>query len=196
MSRQEGLTPARFFALWLAIGLRSFGGGPATLYLVRQQFVATTGWITPEEFTRMWALCQISPGINLFALTILIGRRLLGWQGVLSGLAGLVLPSALITVLLTAGYRHFRHSPLLHAALQGVVPATVGVGLVTCWFMLVPPLNTSIRDGKMATALAVAILVFAGASLFTGVLPVFGILAISGLAGAAHQLVTRRRATP
>lgn len=196
MTAGRPLTPGRFFATWLSIGLRSFGGGPATLYLIRREFVGVPGGIPPSEFTRMWAICQISPGINLFALTILVGRQLLGWRGVLSGLAGLVLPSTMITVLLTAGYRHFQHSPMLDAALRGVVPATVGVGLVTCWYMLVPPLNTSIRDGKMATALAVVILVFAGACLFTGILPVFGILAISGTVGAAHQLLGGRRAKP
>jgi len=37
--------------------------------------VEERGWVEEEEFARFWALCQIAPGINLIALTILIGEK-------------------------------------------------------------------------------------------------------------------------
>ena len=84
-------------------GLQSFGGGNATFALIRQTFVERQRWIEAEEFNRLFALVQIAPGINLLALTILIGKRLLGGRGILLSLFGLLLPSVGMTTLLTAG---------------------------------------------------------------------------------------------
>ena len=85
--------------VWSGIGLQSFGGGASTLYLIHEA-CRRRGWLSEEEFTRAWALVQISPGINLIKLTLLIGYKLRGWPGLLVALAGLLLPSAVVTVLI------------------------------------------------------------------------------------------------
>lgn len=72
----------------------------------------------------------MAPGINLIALTILIGRKLRGASGVLLSLTGMLLPSAGITCLLTAAFLSVQHMPAVQAMLRGVVPATAGIMLV------------------------------------------------------------------
>src|SRR5438105_7826591 len=94
-------SPRLFLRVWLGLGLQSFGGGAATLTLIRRAAVEQYGWLSEAEFTRAWALVQIAPGINLLALTILIGRRTLGAKGIALALLGLLLPSVTVTVLLT-----------------------------------------------------------------------------------------------
>jgi len=125
--------------VWSGIGLQSFGGGASTLYLIHEA-CRRRGWLSEEEFTRAWALVQISPGINLIKLTLLIGYKLRGWPGLLVALAGLLLPSAVVTVLMTAGLAAVREQPVVAAAMRGVVPATIGLsialGLQMAWPLL------------------------------------------------------------
>src|SRR5258708_841508 len=115
--------------IWLNIGLQSFGGGAATLYLIRREAVERRGWLSDQEYARYWGICQIAPGINILGLVILIGWQLSGAVGAALALAGLLLPSAAITILLTAMYSRIEQGPLAQAALHGVVPPTGGLGL-------------------------------------------------------------------
>ena len=117
-------TPTRpglweLFRIWLTLGLQSFGGGSSTFFLVHQACI-NRGWLSEEEFVRTWALSQISPGINLVKLTILVGQRLRGWPGIVSAVAGLLLPSAGVTVLMTAGFDLIREQPIVKAAMRGI----------------------------------------------------------------------------
>jgi chromate transporter len=132
---------------WLAIGTQSFGGGSSTLFLIHQLCIHR-GWLEEEEFVRIWALVQIAPGINLLKLTILIGHRLRGWPGLLIACAGLLLPSAMVTVLMTAGFSAIRNQPIVQAAMRGILPATIGLGLAMSLQMLRPLLNQGWREGS------------------------------------------------
>lgn len=117
----------RLFGIWAGIGMQSFGGGASTTLLIQRTFIERRRWLTMEEFTRLWSLCLLTPGINLIAVTALIGRRFGGARGMVASLAGLLLPSATITCLLAALFVRVEHSTAAHAALRGVVPATAGV---------------------------------------------------------------------
>ena len=142
-------TAGRLLREWLLIGLQSFGGGNATFALIRQTFVDRERWIGAEEFNRLFALVQIAPGINLLALTILIGKRLLGWRGILLSLFGLLLPSVAVTTLLTAGYARVQHTAIAQNAMHGFLPATVGLGCVTSIQMAYTALVEAKREGRL-----------------------------------------------
>lgn len=116
--------------IWSSIGLQSFGGGASTTYLIYRIFIDEHQWILPEEYNLFWNLSAMSPGINLAGLAILIGRKLGGARGILVSLVGLLVPSAAITCLLTAGFLSVEHVPAIQAMLNGVVPATAGLMLV------------------------------------------------------------------
>src|SRR5262245_42383610 len=148
----------RLLWVWTVVGAQSFGGGSATLYLIRRVAVERYAWLTDEEFTRYWGICQIVPGINILGLVILIGSRVKGVAGAVLALTGLLVPSAAITVALTAAYSSIRNVPLIQAAIAGVVPATVGLGLLLAYTMVRPLLSTAKRDGTVTRILAAAIL--------------------------------------
>ncbi len=170
---------------WLLVGLQSFGGGATTLFLIRRTVVDEQNWLDEAEFSRINALCHVTPGINLIALTVLIGRRVRGWPGVCVSLAGLLLPAALLTVLLTAGYARVRNLPAARAALQhGVVSATVGLGLLTAERLARPLLAASRSEGKTSLLLSLALL--AGSALVVALwrVPVFAVLFAAGAASA------------
>ena len=180
------------FRVWLSLGLQSFGGGAATLALIRRASVDTHGWLTEAEFARFWSLVQIAPGINLLALTILIGRRTAGTKGIALAVAGLLLPSAAVTVALTASYQHVQGTPLVRDALHGIIPATVGLGLVAAWQIARPALLQSRREGRGNLAFSLALLLASGAVMKWGHPPVLVILLGAGVLGAAWEWGRRR----
>ena len=186
------LSSFEFFRVWLSLGLQSFGGGAATLALIRRAAVDRHGWVTEAEFARFWSLVQLAPGINLLALTILIGRRTAGAKGIALALAGLLLPSAGVTVLLTASYQRVQNTPLVRDALHGIIPATVGLGLVTIWQIARPPLFESRQAGRGSFAVSLGLLLLSMAAAQWGHLPVLVILLGAGGIGAAWAWGRRR----
>ena len=134
--------------IFLVLGLQSFGGGSSTLILIRQNCLQR-GWMDEDEFVRTWALVQMSPGINLLKLTALIGYKLRGWSGLTFAMTGLLLPSALVTVLMTAGYSMVRDQPLVESALKGLLPATIGLSLMMSIQMARPLLKQAYRESPL-----------------------------------------------
>lgn len=180
----EPLSSWHLLRVWLTLSVQSFGGGTATLTLIRRAAVDEQGWVSDAEFGRFWGLIQLAPGINLLALTILLGRRVAGAKGIALSLLGLLLPSAALTVLMTAVYARVQHAVWVQAALRGIVPAVVGLGLVTAWQIAGPLLTASRRRGSVRFALCLLVL---GGSIFAAErhLPVLLILGGGGLALAA-----------
>jgi chromate transporter len=115
--------------IFIAVGTQSVGGGTSTLFLLRRFLVERERRISEREFTEAWALCQLSPGIHLVALAGLLGQRIAGWRGVVVAVAGMMVPAATITALMTAAYGLVADEPLAQAALAGMAPATGGMTL-------------------------------------------------------------------
>ena len=179
-SIDKPLSLVRLFGIWFLLGLQSFGGGGAMLTLIRRTVIEHYGWLTEEEFTRDWALCQVCPGINLTAFTILIGRRIAGGAGAVVCLVGLMLPSVTCTILLTVWYAALRDSLLMKAALKAVVPASVGLGLLSAYEVARPAVRESVREGKLWLLLAFFLLLGSGGVLLGFKLPVVYVLAAAG----------------
>ena len=184
------LSPWRLLWIWIGVGAQSFGGGSATLYLIRRVAVERHRWISDEEFARYWGICQIAPGINILGLVILIGWRVAGAIGVAMALGGLLLPSAAITVALTAVYRNIKEASIVRSALSGVVPATVGLGLLLAYTMVRPLFDTARKEGRGSVAVSGALLL--GSTLFTALFHA-PVLAILWGAGALSALARWQR---
>ncbi len=172
--------------VWFSFGVQSFGGGAATLALIRRGVVEQHGWLTPEEFTRDWALCQVAPGINLLAMTTLIGKRVAGIPGVVAALLGLLVSSVAITVLITASYAQIKTRPEVQSALLGVIPATVGLGLITACQMAKSELITSKKEGSGSFLLALTLLIICGLAVRFWNLPVILVLFAAGIISALY----------
>lgn len=186
---------ARIFRIWLLIGLQSFGGGVATLTLIRQTAVTREKWIDNEQFITFWALCQITPGINLLAFAILIGRRTNGFAGALVALAGLLLPSAFLTIAMTAAYHAVQGSPITQRAIGGLIPASIGLGFVTAYGMGRPLLKSGISKGWGMGFVSILLILASGAVMISKAAPpVIAVLAGAGAVLAIANLIYDKRA--
>ncbi len=174
----------RLFRIWSGIGLQSFGGGASTLFLIRREFVEKHGWVDSEEILRYWNLCLFTPGINLIALTVLIGRKLGGPWGIVVSLAGMLLPSAAITCLLAAGFQIVQHVPAIQAILRGVIPATAGVMLFVGVGFAEPLLKRVTKEGVWRAVISLLVVVFCFVALIVFKLSVIVVLLLAALIGA------------
>jgi chromate transporter len=182
--------------IWSGIGLQSFGGGASTQLLIRREFVERRAWISDEELSGLWNLCLFTPGINLIALTILIGRKLAGPWGILAALTGLLLPSALVTCFLAAGFEVIRHSSILHAVLRGVIPATAGIMAIVGLNFARPIFRQAKEEGSRATVVAITAILVGAAALIVVKLPVVLVIACLALFGVGLYTPWRAPVVP
>lgn len=171
--------------IWSGIGLQSFGGGASTQLLIRRAFVEKRTWVGANELGRFWNLCLFTPGINLIALTVLIGRKLGGARGIAVSLAGLLLPSATITCVLAAGFKAVQHSAVIHAVLRGVIPATAGIMGVVAFNFAYPLIQRAWKEGAQALSISCAVMLVSALALTLFKLSVIAVLAGVALLGVA-----------
>ena len=137
----------QLFRIWAGVGLQSFGGGASTTFLIQRAFIEKHRWLSIEEFMHLWSLCLLTPGINLVALTVLIGKKLGGTRGIVASLAGMLLPSAAITCLLAALFKQIEHVAAVQAVLRGVIPATGGIMLLVGLNFALPLIRRGYKEG-------------------------------------------------
>ena len=190
------LSPWSLLRIFGSIGLQSFGGGASTLLLIRREFVEKRDTLTKEEFARFWNLCVMTPGINLIAVTILIGRKLGGIWGIVLSLAGLLLPSAILTCALTAGFTIIQSLPVIQAILRGVVPATAGIMLVVGLKFAQPLIEQGWNEGALALSISLLFISVVAFALIVLALPVALVLVCAALAGIAVFTFMSRPARP
>lgn len=118
-------TPARLLLIFTKIGLSSFGGGLSG-WLMRA-FVRERNWVTEEEFLNGLSLSQALPGVNVTNMAIWIGYRLCGTAGAVAGVAGVVVPSALLIVLIGIAFAWLERFPITHVAIDGAAAAAIGL---------------------------------------------------------------------
>jgi chromate transporter len=149
----------RLFGIWAGIGLQSFGGGASTTLLIQRTFIERRRWLSMEEFMRLWSLCLLTPGINLIAVTILIGKSLAGVRGIVASVVGLLLPSATITALLAALFLHIEHAALVQEVLRGVVPATAGIMMLVAVNFVLPIVRERAAMGPLYLWVSAALVI-------------------------------------
>jgi len=137
----------QLFRIWASIGLQSFGGGASTTFLIQRAFIEKHKWLSMEEFLYLWNLCILTPGINLVALTVIIGKKLGGTWGIAISLAGMLLPSAAITCLLAAIFLQVENIAAVQAVFRGVIPATGGIMLVVGLNFALPLIRKGYKEG-------------------------------------------------
>lgn len=120
-------TYIRLIWAYFKIGLFGFGGGYAMLSLIENE-VVQTGWITPQQFTDIVAISQMTPGpIGINSATY-IGYTVSGavWGSVLTTLM-VVLPPFILVYCVAKFITNHHESPIIKGAFQGLRPVIVGL---------------------------------------------------------------------
>src|SRR6478735_7102330 len=90
-------------AVFLRLGLTSFGGPVAHLGYFRDEFVIRRRWLDDRSYADLVALCQFLPGPASSQVGIAVGLLRGGYAGALAAWIGFTLPSAVALVLFAYG---------------------------------------------------------------------------------------------
>lgn len=114
------------FLSFFKIGIFSFGGGLAMLPLIFQT-VKQFGYMSPEEFSNLVALSQVTPGPVAVNAATYIGYDFAGLTGAICATLGVALPSFLLIITVMKFLDKFNENKGIEAAFTGIRPATVGL---------------------------------------------------------------------
>jgi chromate transporter len=118
--------PGEVFAVFLRLGLTSFGGPIAHLAYFHEEFVVRRRWLDQRTYVDLVALSQFLPGPASSKVGIAIGLSRAGYLGALAAWSGFTLPSAVALVLF--GYSVDALGGALHSGwLHGLMIAAVAV---------------------------------------------------------------------
>jgi chromate transporter len=90
-------------AVFLRLGLTSFGGPVAHLGYFREEFVTRRRWLDDRSYADLVALCQFLPGPASSQVGIAVGLLRAGYTGALAAWMGFTLRSALAMLLFAYG---------------------------------------------------------------------------------------------
>jgi chromate transporter len=121
-------------AVFLRLGVTSFGGPIAHLSYFRAEFVERRKWLDEAAFTDIVALCQFLPGPASSQVGIILGLSRAGFAGGLAAWLGFTLPSALALIVFAYGVGAL--GDISHVAwLHGLKIVAVAVVAQAVWGM-------------------------------------------------------------
>lgn len=118
------------FLTFFEIGALTFGGGYAMIPFVREQ-VLSRGWLTEEELLNMIAVSESTPGPIAVNMATFVGSQQAGILGSALATLGVVLPSFIIILIISALLKNFLKYKGVNAFLAGVRPCVVSLILGT-----------------------------------------------------------------
>ena len=116
------------FLTFLKIGAVSFGGGYGMISLISEE-VVSHGWLTESEFMNFIAVAESTPGPIAVNMATFIGSSQAGLFGSILATLGVVLPSFIIILLISAVLANLLKFAGVQWALKGV--KAVVAGLIT-----------------------------------------------------------------
>lgn len=154
-------TPVDLFSLFLhflTLSLLSIGGAISTVPEMHRFLVDRTGWLTESDFTSSIALAQAAPGPNVLFVAVL-GFNVAGLAGAAAAMAGILLPSTVLTLTATRWMRANRAHVGLRAFSAGMMPLTLGLIIATGWLLALPVLRSEAhRWGGLVLVVATVVL--------------------------------------
>jgi chromate transporter len=161
-------------AVWMRIGLSSFGGPAGQIALMHRELVEKRRWISDARFLHALNYCMLLPGPEALQLAIYIGwllHRLRG--GVIAGLC-FVLPGLVTILVLSTVYALYGQVPLVAAVFFGLKAAVLAVVV-----------EAVLRIGRRAlkTRAMVVIAAIAFLSIFVFAVPFPWIVLVAGMVG-------------
>lgn len=120
----------RLFLVFLEIGAVSFGGGYGMIPLMKELTVSS-GWLGEAEFLDIVAVAESTPGPIAVNLATFVGSKQGGIPGAVCATLGVILPSFVIILIISALIRGLMKYKGVQAFLNGVRPCVAGLVIAT-----------------------------------------------------------------
>ena len=125
---------AGHFAL---LSLLAVGGVISLASEMQRYLVVEHGWIDALQFNASIAIAQAAPGPNILFVALL-GWSVAGPLGMVATMAGIMVPSSILTFVV-GRLRHARRDAVAVQAFSvGLAPLTIGLLMATGWVLALP----------------------------------------------------------
>lgn len=122
------------FAVFLRLGLTSFGGPVAHLGYFRRELVQRRAWLGDAEYAELVALCQFLPGPASSQVGFALGLRRAGIAGAAAAFLGFTMPSFLLMLGFAELAPHLS-GPAGDGVIAGLKAVAVAVVAQAVWAM-------------------------------------------------------------
>ena len=136
----HGLGPAELLQLaghFAMLSLLAVGGAITSASDMQRYLVGERGWIDAVQFNASVAIAQAAPGPNILFVALL-GFSVAGPLGLLATMAGIMVPSSLLTLAVSRYGRSRQDTLAVRAFNVGLAPLTIGLLLATGWVLAQP----------------------------------------------------------
>jgi len=114
-------------AVFLRLGLTSFGGPAAHLAIFRDELVRRRGWLAEADLLDLIGAANLIPGPNSTEVAIHVGYRRAGWPGLFVAGIAFILPAFAIVLALAWIYVATEGRPGFTAVFAGIAPVVVAI---------------------------------------------------------------------
>ena len=144
------------FVTGLKAGSLTFGGAYTAIPFVRDDVVTRNAWITDDTFLDGLAIGSVIPA-PLVIFTTFVGYLSAGFPGAFAITIGMFLPAFSFTLFGHAWIDRLVHEPRLHAVLDGVAAAALGLIIVTAARLCIAQLDGAFAIAVFASALVLLV---------------------------------------
>jgi len=128
------MTPLTLFLLFLKYSALCFGGGYVLIPLLSADLVgAPPRPLSPEAFSRIISISQVTPGPVFINVATFVGFRQAGFFGSLGATCGAVLLSVPLVILAVKLLHKYESGVLVRGFFRGMRPASFGLILAAAW---------------------------------------------------------------
>lgn len=139
----------QLFEHFASLSLLAVGGAITTAPDMHRYLVDETGWLSDSQFTSSIALAQAAPGPNILFVALMgwnIGMNsgagatlwvqlLMALLGVTVTMAGIMLPSSILTYTATRWAHQHREMRAIRAFKAGMAPIVIALLMATGWLL-------------------------------------------------------------
>ncbi len=127
----------KLFLVFFKIGVFGFGGGAAMLSMIQYEVVEQNAWLTEDEFIRMTAISQMTPGpigINCATYTGYLATDTI--LGAFIATFALVSPAFIVIALMIKLYRKYKENLYVVSVMNTLRPTVAGLMIAACLLLI------------------------------------------------------------
>ena len=148
------------FLAFFKSSILSYGGGPASIPLMKAEVVGNYKWLSNEMFADALAISNTLPGPIAPKMAAYVGHYVAGVSGAVVGVIATVVPTAVAIVLLGNLLLSFKDSPRIQGMLKIAKPIVVVLLLQAAIDLMTKKTYTDYKSYIVSVAAFAALIVF------------------------------------
>lgn len=133
--RKKLKTLWQVFFSFFRIGAFTFGGGYAMIPLIQNQAVEKHHWVTDDDILEIIAIAESTPGPIAINSATFVGYKAAGVFGSVCATLGVVIPSFVVILTISAVLQHFNSYPAVQYAFMGIRAGVLALLVKALWTM-------------------------------------------------------------